>query len=146
MISSKFLYSLKVWLTSVVVAPILFSGIRISIPGLYRETGVELLSKFFESCFGLIFIELFFSFVIWLIFLVAVQIIVTCVSNEILRRWTLFITGLVLTMAPFIILMPWGEILDITDFFTGIMLCNCFCISWGVWYYKLIEPESGKAV
>ena len=133
MVYNVFKYSLKVWLTSVVLAPVLLHLIMY-----YRGEVNSLLEAFGESIVFSLF-ELFFSFITWLMFSVIIMVILVLEGKQTLKIWLIFIAGVLLTIGTFLatILSPQDLRGNSNPVFLILMLCNCACIGWGTWFYKL---------
>jgi hypothetical protein len=130
-------YSLKIWLTSVAIAPVLDLIISFLQGKIYYHTLQQQLSdSFFMYCVMVVF-EIAFSFITWIIFLLSIQIIINYVSRQVVRTWIIFITGILLTLGTFTVVLSPREILRNTDGFASIIFATCFCIGAGTWFYKL---------
>ena len=142
-------YSLKVWLTGVVVAPFLI------LIFIYCQD-YSLSMNFKESILpGLgiylicIVFELVFSFITWIVFMLAIRLIIKLPCTALKKTMAIFITGILLTVATFAsIMLPLGFFDNNSDIgFTIAMIgCNCACIGFGVWFYKLKLPQPSPAV
>ena len=131
-----FYFSVRVWLTSVLVAPALFMVIQAYIDSLnhtyanptYFEPGMYLFMVVFE---------LVTTFIIWLVFWAITEAIVYCIGLEELQRWLIFVTGLLLTIVPFMVLVGFPVLINPrSDMFIP-MLANAVCIGCGCWFYRL---------
>ena len=139
MICCTFKYSLKVWLTSVMVAPLLFIMLTYCSEGFHHRDMHELLHSSIFGYMAFVFLEVCLSTITWFVFLVAVQYTVTIVSKPNLRIWLVFIEGILLTAGTFMVVLSPNDVFNISDKITVMMLCNCLCMGWGIWYYDL-EP------
>jgi hypothetical protein len=133
---NTFTYSLKVWLTSVVAAPLLSVIIMYLklIPGSadgfdFIYSGPELYLVF--TAFGFLF-----SFATWVAFWIITKAATLYVSQPVLMRWLIFAAGILLTTATFCIVFP-HDLFQVNSVFRILMVCNCACIGGGVWFYKL---------
>lgn len=133
---NTFLYSLKVWLTSVAVAPvfILFAFSLNNNLG-YHSIG-EQLENYLTSYFIFAILELVLSFLTWITFLIIIQVTTFLTLSPLLKRLLIFICAIILTATTLLLLFPLDfsniQFEDIT-----ILLSNCFCIGAGCWFYKL---------
>src|SRR4051812_10712402 len=99
--SNIFQYSLRVWLTSVIGAALIFLLIiMVKEPNLsesfWQATGSFLSNWLFFAGF-----QLLFSLATWLVFYLIILLIVRRVQNHRARRWTISITGILLTIITF---------------------------------------------
>jgi len=139
MTSCTFQYSLKVWLTSVVIAPLLFIIFTYGPQVDYCRNLQQVLSSglFYYVFFACL--ELAFSLLTWLVFLLVIQLVTMCIYKPIIRRLLICIAGISLTIGNFMIVLSPRELLNFGDGPATIVLFNCLCIGGGVWYYKM-EP------
>ena len=139
-----FLYSLKVWLTSVAVAPAIFFVITFCTDSITHNQvidGQHIGPLMFEYA-ALVIIELIMSFITWLIFLTITQLTISYKINPTIRRWLLFAAGIFLTIATFSVVLLPGDGVDISTIIIKIMLCNCLCIGWGSLFYDFEPVEA----
>ena len=131
--SHTFLYTLKVWLTSVALSPFLFIVIDVFFK--HNNTSMALGDQFYIYIVYTIF-ELIFSFLTWLLFTLIVWILAELCSNSQRRILIIFFSGVLLTIATFrLTLCNYG--FNVHDDFFYLMLCNAICIGSFVWVYKL---------
>ncbi len=131
MILKSIKYSLKIWLSSVAIAPVLF----LSIEALISKT-----PNAFSNQFGMYpiiaFYQAIFSFITFVIFTVIIILITNLYKGKVSVKWPVCIAGILLTVGTFaIVFFPDGVIGDYEFFY--LMLCNCACIGGGVWFYRL---------
>jgi hypothetical protein len=137
-------YSLKVWLTCVAVAPlifILFLTLQNASPSDFGETtwSVENYMTFivFETCFSL---------PTWGIFWFLVIAAKRCFKNIYQTKFALFLGGIFLTVATFFVFMgPADFFASPADMFY-LMWANGLCIGAGVWFYRLERTEVEREV
>jgi len=139
-------YSLKVWLTSVVISPALFVMV------LALEGKMDLSEMFHEGLLGFSFYFLMvafsfiFSFVTWLAFLSVILVVKIYCKRHHFVKWLIFFSGMSLTAMSFLLVLGPHEIFH--DEFGILMCANCACIGWGVWYYRLelkaTEPKGAS--
>ena len=131
-------YSLKVWLTSVVIAPVLYSVLGAILYPSYR-LGMQTVINFLTDYLGMVLFSLWFSFVTGLIFWLMVVLIVRFCYDENLKKWWIFLIGISLTIGTFTFALgPWTLV---PDKFGLLLYANCACIGWGVWFYRLNTPR-----
>lgn len=130
---SVIMYSLKVWLSAVLITPVLFiifaliegtvdSGLPI--PVIYVVLAVA---------------EALFSFLTGLFFYATTGLVVTTIGNNMMRKIILSAIGLLLTAATFFVFSPIiGAPLDPSTL--ALSVPNAACIVVACWYFKLPEP------
>ncbi|BAU53298.1 hypothetical protein MgSA37_01465 [Mucilaginibacter gotjawali] len=137
-------YSLKIWLTSVFAAPILFYISLICWVSTYRSNAVALFPWAFLIYIGMVFAQLVFSLLIWIIFTGVILAVIRIPTTGITKTIIIFVTGLLLTAGPFVAVII---LLDFNNEDSGLaytlMACNCACVGFGVWFYKLklLQPN-----
>lgn len=137
MTSNTFSYSLKVWLTSVVTAPILFILIEICRGKLnWQIPGVTVGSAFNMWVFYSAF-ELFFSLATWFIFYLTLLILVRYVHETGFRKTIICLTAVLFTVITFRVTLLQDGFVNDNNNYLGLMICNCFCIVAGSLLYKL---------
>jgi hypothetical protein len=141
MICYTFGYSIRVWLTSVVMAPMLFMILTFCNEGVYHQSFKQVLHNSLFGYLAFVFLEVCFSFIPWMAFLVAVQYTVSVVAKPAVRIWLVFTEGILLTAATCIIYLSPNNVFNVTDKVTCVMICNCICMGWGIWYYRLEPAE-----
>jgi len=135
-----FKYTLKIWLTSVAAAPLLYVMIMLFKGGIggqgLREAGSSVISlwAFYAS------LELFFSAATWLVFFITVMVLVRHIQNERKRIWAIFSAGILLTIITFRVSLLQDGFFNDNNIFIYMMLCNCFFIGCATWFYKLKLP------
>ncbi|MDB5091529.1 MAG: hypothetical protein JWR09_5523 [Mucilaginibacter sp.] len=135
MLLNSFKYSLNVWLTSVVLSPVLYLIIQN-----YRETAAHHATD--GETVILIYtlvtiVGFFFSIVTWLIFLSVIMLVGRFITNEFAARSTICIAGIVLTVATFMLTLLQSGLFNDNEGFVYLMLANCLCIGCGTWFYNL---------
>jgi hypothetical protein len=144
MLLNSFKYSLKIWLTSVAITPLLFIVMSFQQDDVLQKDIYKLISDTTYLYFMIFAFELLFSFVTWVIFLIIIQLTVTYVKTRITRVIIISLAGILLTMGTFMIILSPSDVFNVTRGFGAIFLCTCFCIGAGSWYYRLApkpEPE-----
>lgn len=146
MTSNTFSYSLKVWLTSVVSAPLLFIFIEIfrgklNLRGPGILIGYIVNTWLFDAAF-----ELFFSLATWLVFFLTIMVITRHVHALKLRTAVICLIGILFTIITFRVTLLQDGFFNDNNNYLGLMVCNCFCIGAGSLFYKLkiawfMEPE-----
>jgi len=138
-------YSLNIWLTSVVVAPVLFLIITSTMNGQHLINAVDV-AESVSLCCLLMLVQLIASSLTWLLFMLIIKAIINLCDYERLWKPLIFITGILLTAGSF--RAVFSDIFYNVDEFLYLMLCNCVCIGAGTWIYKLkaIIPGDGKLV
>ncbi|ASU35808.1 hypothetical protein [Mucilaginibacter xinganensis] len=137
-------YSLNIWLTSVVVAPVLFLIVTSTMKGSHLINAVDV-PESISICCLLMLVQLIFSLLTWLLFMLIIKAIVNLCDYERLWKPLIFITGILLTAGSF--RAVFSDIFSNADELFYLMLCNCVCIGAGTLFYKLksIIPVDGKS-
>ena len=132
-------YSLSVWLTGVVVSPLIFILILFCEDAIKPSTIDQLLFPGLFIYPILVLAELLLSFITWIIFHELTRLTITFSVKPKTRTWLLFIVGILLTAGTCTIIL-----LELGMFNKGegndgtyLALCNCACIGWGTVHYKL---------
>jgi hypothetical protein len=130
-------YTFRVWITSVIISPLSFGLILIirhvvSISELLDE-GLSLLTFYVF----LVVLQLLFSFVTWLIFLLLVNIVSLIPLPKTLIRLAISFIGILLTIGTFKVLNNFIDLIGGRDNLINLLYADCLGIGWGVWYYKL---------
>src|ERR1700722_8047541 len=118
-------YSLKVWLTSVLFAPVIFFIVQIYLASFKSENQFCDINSYLETYVLSVFVEIVFSFFTMLIFWTFVEIFIALYIKPLLRQWLIFFVGISLTVGTSAILQS-PFIID--DFFFVAMICNTTCI------------------
>jgi len=131
-----FRYSLKVWLTSVLVAPAIYIIVQGYIELLDKNTSYK---DYLNPGMYLVvaIFELIASFVIWLLFWGIIELIVRFCLIPKLKPWLIFVSGILLTIVPLQFMSGNDLILDYNNWLFIPMMANMFCIGCGCWIYKL---------
>jgi hypothetical protein len=138
MILKTLIYSTKVWLTSIIVAP-LPSTIYILRSQYPLESGrMELLNDGLYMYFLLILGQLLYSALTWILFTIVTYLILSIPAKEILQTSIVFIIGLLLTVGSFMAtVLPLDSFNDRSKSqLVFLMICDCSCIGWGIWFYR----------
>ena len=130
-------YTFRVWITSVIVSPVLFGLILvirqvISISELIDD-GFRLIGTYLF----LVALQLVFSFVTWLVFLLLVNGVSLIPLSKSLIRLIIFCLGILLTLGTFLALDSMTGLMMDSNGFINLAYANCAGIGWGVWYYNL---------
>ncbi|MFB9844208.1 hypothetical protein [Mucilaginibacter ginsenosidivorans] len=130
---SHFLYSLKIWLSSAVIAPVLFF-----VSQLFTNPRQCDLSEIGIYPFLLV-IELIFSFVTWLVFWAFIETVAWATKDNLLRKCLISFIGIALTIGTFSV-FSMIESYSLLDFPFVMMLANALLIALGTWYFN-VEPK-----
>jgi hypothetical protein len=133
-------YSLKVWITSVLLASMLFQ-----IPPLFKH--ISTLADIPNSLFGYLimcvftsFLGFIFSFITWIMLWLGILIITNFTLNSKIRTWLIFFTGALLAIGTLILIFLRFGVCDvISEYHDHIYLIPCTSVSIGfaVWYHNL---------
>lgn len=129
--TTNLLYSLKIWLTSVLLAPILY----LIIMNLKDLGGTQQTGAVGEMYFLLIIFGVAFSFVTWFIFFMLIMLISSYAPNEISARLIICVTGILLVLTTFMVTIFNYRLTNDGDFIY-LVAANCICIGAGSWIYK----------
>lgn len=131
-------YSLKVWLSSVFLAPLVYLFIQ-----WWFSSKHNYADPIFELYPIMVFFELIFSFFIWAIFWGIIEISGMFLMNSLIRKWLIFIVAILLAASTFLVLCWPVTYSSFNDIFFDVGLCNCVCIGSGCWFFRL-SPAISK--
>jgi hypothetical protein len=123
------IYSLKVWLSSCVVTPVIFAMLR------FHYFGVGSLMFLPLSIIFIILATILTSSLTWFVFYLSIRVILKY-SDVPTRRLKILIVGeglILLTFWLFLLIAPGFD----GKVYTVIMLFHCLIIGCGIWFYKL---------
>ena len=139
--SNIFQYSLRVWLTSVVGASLVYMFITtIKEPNL-SQSFWPAIGTFLSDWLFFAGFQLLFSLATWLVFYIFILLIVRRVHNHRTRLWTISIAGILLTIITFKLAVLQDGLFNNNSSFAYLMIANCFFIGAGSWFYELRPPE-----
>ncbi len=128
---TNLLYSLKVWLTSVLLSPVLYIVLIV-----IKNFDVSLrLYSFGSTYILLVLFSFLFSFLTWFVFFLIIMVISNYACSETIARVIICITGMTMTAATFRLTI-FQNGFTISDIYIYLMFANCFCIGAGSWIYK----------
>jgi hypothetical protein len=140
--SNSLLYSIKVWLTSVIIAPVIYLLIESCLKRDYYSSITDYMNEEISKYAMCVLFGGIFSLLTWVIFLFIIKgLIASCPSSRQIKH-LIAVAGVVLTAGTFALAMP--EAFHVHNEFFYLMLANCICIAGGSWYYNLeirSEPE-----
>lgn len=145
MSATTFLYTLKVWLSAVFVAPLLFiTGISVKEVFFDMDTTSQITGQMLAGDWkvykSIVLLGAVFSFPTWLIFLMAIMIARKSSDSARQRRQIVVVVAITLTIGTFAaVLGIFGIFFDLS--FIYIPLSYCISIAVGGWYYKLEATE-----
>lgn len=127
-------YSLKVWLTAVLVAP--FIGLILA---LIVRPPVEIwdLTAIIPAYLLLAFFSLVLSSPTWIMFIGFIKLILLNIEGQMLRKWLIFFSGILLTALTS---MLFSSLIDKSPFEPEALVFTLIyapCIGAGCWIYKL---------
>ena len=130
-----FYYSIKMWLTSLLVAPFIYLAAFSFEYGNRAESIEELIYQNVGIYIFFLFLSVIFSFCSWLFFLLAVDIIIRNCTPRPKMKFIISIIGVLLTVGTSAIFLP------VAFRYGGgalpIMLSYCICIAIVPWFYPL---------
>lgn len=123
-------YSLKVWLSAVLITPLLYIIFSL-IDGL-RDSDLPVPAVYLV----LVIAEVLFSFLAGLLFCAAAVIVVTKVASNIMGKSILSVIGLVLTAVTFLV---FSSIIGapLATSTLALAVPNAVCVVAACWYFKL---------
>jgi hypothetical protein len=130
-------YTLKVWITSVLFAPVLFILLSAIINQLGFKSVLKSIPAEVMVYIAYVAFELVLSSVTWILFWLITVLWALIPFEPVVRKWFIFLTGLILTIGTFMATLLHSNFFDIHNNDVILMLANCFCIGFGVWYFKL---------
>ena len=139
--SNIFQYSLRVWLTSVIGAALVFLLITMVKEPNLSQSFWQAIGSFLSDWLFFAGFQLLFSLATWLVFYLAILLIVRRVHNHRTRLWIISAVGIVLTIVTFKLTLLQGGWFNNNRGFAYLMLANCFFIGAGSWFYELRPPE-----
>jgi uncharacterized membrane protein YedE/YeeE len=131
---NSFSYTLKVWLTSVFLAPVIYlvieSGTKTNS---YLTLGDYMNEQIASYTICVIFGGLFSSLT-WVLFYLCTKVILLFYASDHIRYFFV-VLGLVLTAGTFAVFLP--SVFNVHDEFFYLMTANCICIASAAAFYKL---------
>jgi hypothetical protein len=140
---TEFKYSLKVWLTSVVVAPVIMLICN------YAVTSAQQAPRYYSDpdlSFGYSAFVIFggiFSVPTYIFFYLFIKITVNYSLSIVRIKSIISVLGVALTVGTFELFFS-SLSKGPKDEFFYLMVGNCLCIGWFSWFYKLIADEKIK--
>ncbi|MGZ3751970.1 MAG: hypothetical protein ACXVB0_22030 [Mucilaginibacter sp.] len=128
-------YSLKVWLSSVLLAPIIFIIKNCCFNGLPADP-----ESIAQVYFIMAIISGILSFITWLTFWGITVITGRYFANMLQRKLILSFAGIFLTITTFVLIFTSDYASPFSGLPLDVMLSNCFCIGAFCWLYKLQTP------
>jgi uncharacterized membrane protein YhaH (DUF805 family) len=139
--SNIFQYSLRVWLTSVVGAALVFVLITIVKEPNLSQSFWQAIGSFLSDWLFFAGFQLLFSIATWLIFYLTILLIVRRAHNHRTRLWAISAAGIVLTVITFKLTLLQDGLFNDNSGFAYLMIANCFFIGAGSWVYELRLPQ-----
>jgi hypothetical protein len=137
----EFKYSLKVWLTSVVVGPVIFMICNYSaineLPRWQYNNGPDLLNGYLV----LVVLGGLFSILTYAFFYLFIKITVNSTDLIVCIKSIISVLGVGLTVSTFQLFFSSVSDGPKNEFFY-LMIGNCLCIGWFSWFYKLGADET----
>ena len=131
--SNSIIYSLKIWLTSVLLAPVIYI-VAISFKQNHQDFSTLILDQLsiYLIC---IFFGSFLSFFTWLLFLLSIKATTLYAYSIKQCKFIISFIGVLLTIGTFALFL--SPSISIHDDLFSLMLGNCICITGGTWFYEL---------
>ena len=138
-------YSLKVWMTSVLLSPVLYLLIETFVRGEDYLVGLYRESELFGAYVGFIFFSAIFSILTLLFFWFFIYLIVRNIRPGNLRKWTMFLSGVLLTGSNFWVMNGTEFLFHDSGGLVYLMFANFAVIGCCVGFYRLdIPPKVQK--
>jgi intracellular septation protein A len=138
MIHYSLSYSLKVWLTSVLAAPL----ILIATDYCFYHKSIDF-NSMFQIYFMLTIAGAIFSLITWLIFWGAANLACHYIPDSIKRKLIMCFSGIILTIITCLLIFLEDDMgLSLDDTIIYIILAYCMCIAAGSLFYNLGPDES----
>jgi len=129
------IYSVKIWLTSVVAAP--FLVLLIGLLGrMVDGVGIAL---------AMLMLGMLFSLPSFLVLLLACWCFIRWQNNVVIIKVELTLIGVLLTYTPFLIINDYAFLLDRDQLSRTFFVLYSLLIIFGIWYYSL-KPASKEQV
>ncbi|TWR24029.1 hypothetical protein FPZ43_18650 [Mucilaginibacter pallidiroseus] len=138
-------YSLKVWLTSVAIAPIAYLVAEFGFKEHFYSGAAACLNQMLYTYPVLILVGGIFSLLTWLLFFLTVAVILTFYLPDKQIKYVIAIFGVIFTVATFWLLFSEG--LQPNSEFFPYMIANCVCIAGGALFYDLkkdVVQDTGR--
>jgi len=141
--TNSVLYSLKVWLTSVVLAPVIYLIISVCQSQNHYLSSFNFISEQVSTYVMFLLAGGLLSFITWILFIFIIKIITLYFQSVNIIKSIVAISGVLLTFGTFAVFMPM-PINPYNDFFY-LILAYGGCIAGGAYFYKLeisqLEPD-----
>ncbi|MGZ3945952.1 MAG: hypothetical protein ACXVJB_13485 [Mucilaginibacter sp.] len=128
-------YSLKVWLGSMLVGPLIATLLQYCISD-NLERSTVLLTLLYPPAILVVALVTFF---VWLIFLFIIYLIIRVVPELFPQKFWIMFAGMVLTMGLFYLFTE-GNPFSVKDGLFSVMIGYASGITAGVWYFDLAKP------
>ncbi|MES2265354.1 MAG: hypothetical protein V4520_01255 [Bacteroidota bacterium] len=133
--SNSFSFSLKIWVTSVIIGPILFGLVQwLKGNHLWISEGAPVLEQLY-SYFLFVIFGGFFSIITWILFFLILKIITLYLYQVDIIKIIIAVLGMLLTFGTFAVFVP-TQVNPNSEFFY-LMLSYAASIGVGPWFYKL---------
>lgn len=128
---TAFTYSLKIWLCSVFISPLIYIAI------IYITNSPPNINPSPESYFYIVLVELVLSFLTWLIFFLIIWLIGMFHTDLKLKKSLTAIIGVLLTIGTFFVLSAIPDSFSYDNILFNLLICNCLFIGAGSLLFRL---------
>ena len=139
MFSKAINYSFRVWVTSVLVSPIIYLPVSF-----YRQSEPLKLVDAIEGAIPIymlfVVLETALSSVTYLVFAAMVWLAVATIRHDLWLKSVTFSIGVMLSIGNYVLICR-SELADSDYMFFTMMLCNTATIGWACWFYDLKPKE-----
>jgi hypothetical protein len=133
--SNSFIYSIKVWLTSVAIAPVIYLLIESCLKRDYYPSITDYMNEEISKYAMCVLFGGIFSLLTWVLFFLIIKGIILFYPSADQVKYVIIVLGVLLTTATFAVFLP--PVFNVHNEFFYLMLANCICIAGGSWFYKL---------
>ena len=128
-------YSLKIWLTSVILAPVIYLIID-SCSKTYSNLNLnDFIDQQIQAYMACTFFGAIFSVLTWVLYYLVMKVIMLFYPTAYIAKITFATLGALLTAGTFKLVLP--ETFNANDDFFPLMVANCICIASGALFYNL---------
>lgn len=131
------LYSIKIWLTSVVISSLALSAFILFEPGANSSGLLTDLAACAALGLRIAIFELLFSFFTWVAFALVILILIRFSIQPLTLKWIIFGCGVILSAGSCVAIFLQLGMFDGTFLAPVIIISNTVCIGTFTWIYKL---------
>lgn len=134
-------YSLKIWLTSILISSLLFVIAELA-PGVINQENTQqgvmrLIGNWVFFYLLLALIQATYSFITWVVFMIIIHVITILQFKPITKKILISSAGIALAVITFMIVLPPSRTFYDKDGSLILLLANSICAGAGAWFYKI---------